>query len=143
MYYRWGSPVAYTETTVKFSYKDYRTEGQKKEMVLAGEEFLRRFTLHIVPPRFRRMRHYGILSNSRKKAALAAIRRDLQPEAPPQPPRKDQKELKAEAVKRLFGERDPMQCPCCQAISMQRIGTVPPQRPPPQGQMPRWKILQA
>jgi hypothetical protein len=24
-----------------------------------------------------------------------------------------------------------MQCPCSQAISMQRIGTVPPQRPPP------------
>jgi hypothetical protein len=44
-------------------------------------------------------------------------------------------------VKRLFGDRDPMQCPCCDALAMQRIGSVPPQRPPPVGELPRWKML--
>lgn len=52
-------------------------------MLLAGEEFLRRFTLHILPPGFRRMRHFGILSNSRKKAALAASAKICRGKKPP------------------------------------------------------------
>ena len=76
------------EKTVRFSYKDYRTGGEKKEMALAGEEFLRRFTMHILPGGFRRMRHFGILSNASKGAALSAIRLDLAPNVPV-PPKKD------------------------------------------------------
>jgi len=46
---------------VTFRYKDYRQAGKQKSMALAGIEFLRRFCLHILPPGFRRIRHYGIL----------------------------------------------------------------------------------
>ncbi|TXF80982.1 hypothetical protein FUA23_22110 [Neolewinella aurantiaca] len=62
---------------VTFHYKDYREKGVRKTMALDGIEFLRRFCLHILPPGFRRMRHYGILSNYHKSSALAAARASL------------------------------------------------------------------
>jgi hypothetical protein len=125
------------EQTVRFAYKDYRAEGKKKEMTLAGEEFLRRFALHVLPCGFRRMRHYGILSNARKNAALSAARADLRPaEAPP--PKRNRQERRAEAVRRLFKGADPTRCPCCQTGTLHRIGLIPRQRAPPMGEMPLW-----
>jgi hypothetical protein len=56
--------------TVTISYKDYRAEGQKKTMTLSHEEFIRRFALHILPKRFVRIRHYGILSSTWKRSKL-------------------------------------------------------------------------
>ena len=52
-----------TDTEVSFLYKDYRTEGKKKVMTLPEEEFLRRFTLHILPKAFVKIRHFGIFSS--------------------------------------------------------------------------------
>ncbi len=37
-----------------------------KQMVLDAEEFIRRFTLHILPPRFMKIRHFGLLGNRNK-----------------------------------------------------------------------------
>ena len=36
-------------------------------MTLKAEEFIRRFTMHILPDRFVKIRHYGILGNRNKK----------------------------------------------------------------------------
>ena len=36
-------------------------------MPLEGAEFLRRFCMHILPKRFVRIRHYGLLSTSRRE----------------------------------------------------------------------------
>ena len=130
------------ENGVKFAYKDYRKEGKKGEMTLSGVEFLRRFTMHIPPPRFRRIRHYGIVSNHRKKEALTAIRRDLTPDAPV-PVRKDRKQLRAEAVQRLFKGQDPTCCPACREGRLQRIGLIPRRRAPPAGALPHWIVLTA
>lgn len=48
---------------VAFEWKD-RTDGNKtKIMVLDVFEFIRRFLLHILPGRFMKIRHYGLLSN--------------------------------------------------------------------------------
>jgi len=60
--------------TVTISYKDYRTEGQKKTMTLSHAEFIRRFTLHILPKRFVRIRHYGFLSSTWKRAKLSDLK---------------------------------------------------------------------
>lgn len=62
------------EHTVTISYKDYRTEGQKKTMTLSHTEFIRRFTLHILPKRFVRIRHYGFLSSTWKRAKLSDLK---------------------------------------------------------------------
>jgi hypothetical protein len=36
-------------------------------MTLEADEFLRRFCMHILPPRFMKIRHYGFLSNRGKQ----------------------------------------------------------------------------
>jgi hypothetical protein len=52
---------------VAFTYKDYDDDGKVKTMTLAAPEFLRRFCLHILPKKFRKIRHYGLLSSRNKK----------------------------------------------------------------------------
>ena len=52
--------------TVTFSYKDYRDAAKQKTMTLHAHEFLRRFCLHILPPGFRKIRHYGLLASRAK-----------------------------------------------------------------------------
>lgn len=62
---------------VLFSYKNYKKNGQSENMQLDQWEFIRRFAMHIVPHRFVRIRHYGILSNRLKAKALQAARQSL------------------------------------------------------------------
>ncbi|NJN33186.1 MAG: IS91 family transposase [Saprospiraceae bacterium] len=62
---------------VTFEYKDYKTGGEKKTMRLTMAEFIRRFAQHILPPKFRRLRHYGFLSNASKGKSLAKARQSL------------------------------------------------------------------
>lgn len=54
--------IEVTDTHVHFTWKDYTDAAKKKIMVLCIKEFLRRFALHILPHRFVRIRHYGLLS---------------------------------------------------------------------------------
>jgi len=50
---------------VTFSVKDYRHGGRRSLLRLTDAEFIRRFSMHILPKGFVRIRHYGILSSSR------------------------------------------------------------------------------
>ncbi len=59
---------------VTFEYKDYKDEGKIKEMTITAEEFIRRFMLHVLPNRFTKIRHYGLLSNRNKKHIIALCR---------------------------------------------------------------------
>jgi hypothetical protein len=63
--------------TVTFSWKDYAHNYKKQITTLTGEDFIRLFCLHILPPGFTRIRHYGLLSSASKKKSLAIIRADL------------------------------------------------------------------
>lgn len=54
------------ETGVRFRWRDYR-DNTEKVMTLTGDEFLRRFCQHILPRRFVRIRHYGLLSTARRQ----------------------------------------------------------------------------
>lgn len=60
--------------TVRFSYKDYAREGRIGSMTLALDQFVRRFILHILPSRFVKMRHYGLLSNRDRTNRIAQAR---------------------------------------------------------------------
>ena len=44
-------------------------------MTVTADEFLRRFLLHVLPPGFVRIRHYGFLANRRRTNALALCRK--------------------------------------------------------------------
>ena len=65
--------------TVSFTYRDYRHGSQLKELTLSVLEFIRRFSLHILPPGLVRIRHYGILGNNRRKRAIEAARAIFKP----------------------------------------------------------------
>lgn len=64
--------VDISDHTVIFSLKDYSDQGKQKITSLSGEEFLRRFCMHILPSGFVKIRHYGIYSSR----FLATIMRD-------------------------------------------------------------------
>ncbi len=76
--------IAFDEAGVTFRYKDYRRDGADRQqvMTLAADEFIRRFLLHVLPRGFHRIRHYGLLAGSTRKAGLA-LARDLLAVAPP------------------------------------------------------------
>jgi hypothetical protein len=59
---------------VRFSYRDYKAVGERKEMRLPGVEFIRRFLQHTLPKRFVRVRHYGLLAPRYRKEKLARCR---------------------------------------------------------------------
>ena len=59
---------------VDFTYKDYRHGGVTKTMQLEAMEFIRRFSMHILPKGFVRIRHYGILSSTSKQRCAEAIK---------------------------------------------------------------------
>jgi len=83
-------------------------------MALAGLEFLRRFCLHILPFGFRRMRHYGILSNYHKAKALAAARASLNVDSATVPAKKPRAERIRDLLEKLIGH--PISdCPDCGA----------------------------
>ena len=64
-------------THVAFRYKDYKEGGKTKVMTMTNDEFTRRFSLHILPQRFVRIRHYGILSSSWKRGKLQQLQQVL------------------------------------------------------------------
>jgi hypothetical protein len=68
--------LAFDDAGVTFRYKDYRRDGGQRQrvMTLATDEFIRRFLLHVLPRGFHRIRHYGLLASSARKASLARAR---------------------------------------------------------------------
>jgi putative transposase len=56
---------------VTFAYKESATD-QLKHCTLTAEEFIRRFLQHILPPRFIKVRYYGLLSPAHRQLLLQA-----------------------------------------------------------------------
>jgi hypothetical protein len=75
--------VAIEGDRVRFRWKDYRSS-RKRTMSLAGPEFIRRFLMHVLPPRFVRIRHYGFLANCVRETRIERIRELLEPPAMPE-----------------------------------------------------------
>jgi hypothetical protein len=77
--------ISFDQSGVTFRYKDYRRDGADRQqiMTLTTDEFIRRFLLHVLPRGFHRIRHYGFLAGSNRKAGLAHIRAILGTPPPP------------------------------------------------------------
>jgi hypothetical protein len=75
--------VALRDGKLTFRWKDYAHGNQQKTMTLPPVEFIRRFLQHVLPHGFVRIRHYGFLSNSVRRAKLAMVRSLLAPRTPP------------------------------------------------------------
>ena len=98
-----------TDDKVTFSYKDYRHGSVKKDMHLKPMEFIRRYSMHILPKGFVRIRHYGILSSTAKKMASVCIKQQL-PAVPLL--------VKTRPVLQTY---DPKVCPCCKEQTMHAL----------------------
>jgi hypothetical protein len=105
---------------VTFRAKDYRHKGKKVVLQLSEKEFIRRFSLHILPKGFTRIRHYGILSSTNKKACKHIIDEQLGPLALPDTEKK--------TVHRI--------CPYCKKGTLVTISVFDERGPPIQ-----WKSL--
>lgn len=109
------------------------TSGKKRTVQVAGTEFLRRFLLHVLPPGFKRIRHYGLLAPARKGSRLPAARAALG--VPPPDPAVI--ESVAQFMTRVM-RRDWARCPLCgvghrvvcRALPRVRAGSVGSRGPP-------------
>jgi hypothetical protein len=120
--------IDFNETGVTFRYKDYRRDGAARQrvMTLAADEFIRRFLLHVLPRGFHRIRHYGLLAASCRKASLDRIRVLL---AVTPPPEADLAEQPANACS---------PCPCCggRMVIIEAFERQCHPRAPPVGALP-------
>jgi hypothetical protein len=105
---------------VTFLYKDYRDNSKRKIITLSGEEFLRRFCMHILPKHFVRIRYYGIMSSKMKSM--------LKPDSEKQQ-QKQIIETPQQRIKRLTGF-DVYQCPFCKKGHMLIVEVLPRIRAP-------------
>ena len=71
-----------TDSNVSYDYKDYRKGGKHGVMTMEIDKFLGLLSLHVLPDRFVRIRHYGILSPCNRDA-LRSIQNQL--DVPPVP----------------------------------------------------------
>jgi hypothetical protein len=62
--------VALADGAVTFRWRDSAHKNKKRLMTLSVDEFLRRFLLHVLPPGFVRIRHFGLLAHRRRAALL-------------------------------------------------------------------------
>jgi len=60
---------------VTFKWRDYRDDNRWKVMRVSAEEFIRRFLIHVLPDRFMKIRHYGLMGNRNKTAKLTICKR--------------------------------------------------------------------
>jgi hypothetical protein len=104
------------ESDVEFYYKDYSDNSKRKIIKLSGVEFLRRFSMNILPKRFVKIRYYGIYSS--KSKTLLAKTKKLKP-----------KETTQERLLRLTGF-DVYMCPFCKKGRMVMTETLPKIRSP-------------
>ena len=72
-----SSLVFHKNNQVTFTWKDYADRCQTKNCTLSATEFIRRFLMHIPPPGFVRIRHYGFMTGKNKKLKLQAIKQAI------------------------------------------------------------------
>lgn len=109
--------------SVTFAYKDYADGSRPKTMTLGTAEFVRRFALHVLPERFVKIRHYGLLGNRRKHTRLARARQLLG--AAPLPEPTEPKPL-PELLQAPATASAPGCCPFCLRPGLVKVRAVPP-----------------
>jgi hypothetical protein len=67
--------VALKDGKVSFRYRDSRDGNREKTAVLDATEFIRRFLMHVLPPGFAKIRHYGILASRGKNERIDRCKR--------------------------------------------------------------------
>jgi hypothetical protein len=114
---------------VTFIAKDYRDRAIKKPVTLDGIEFLRRFTMHILPGRLVKIRRYGIYNHTTKRNLKLQFVHEESPDIDTLIKRTDTPETNLQRFKRLTGV-NPCQCPVCKKGTMRIVRELPRIRSP-------------
>lgn len=108
--------TAFDGDTVSLRYREPKQSGDDKTryaiMTLPVAEFIRRFLMHVLPERFHRIRHFGILANSCASQTLAKVQ--AQTGLSTEPPQKNTEHTTGAVL-----------CPTCRQ-PMTRIAVVSP-----------------
>jgi len=108
---------------VTLRWRDSRDGDKIKFLTLEVFEFIRRFLLHVLPDRFVKIRHYGLLSNRGRKRKLQQCQKllgALNHEEPEESPQETWEDL----LTRIMGI-DPRVCPFCGQGKMIRREVLP------------------
>jgi hypothetical protein len=108
--------LSFDDERVCFRYRDYAHGNADKRLTLDVDEFIRRFLLHVLPPRFVRIRYYGFLANRSRALSIELARRFLR---------------SSSSLPAPHSSDVPRRCPRCGAGTFRMVGPVPAQRPPP------------
>ena len=107
--------------TITFAYKDYHQRGtgnEKQQMTLSIEEFTRRFEQHILPMRYTKIRHYGYLTNYKRREHLEQLFASM---SLPKPPPRVRIPIRYRILERTGV--DILLCPECKQASMSLVAT--------------------
>jgi hypothetical protein len=103
---------------VTFRARDNSRPGQKRLVTLTAPEFIRRFLRHVLPPRFVKIRHYGLMAPCHAKTKLEKARALLSLQAPEALAEPQNREHEGDTntwqdlLQALTGV-DPTRCPNC------------------------------
>ncbi len=111
---------------VSFLWRDYADGDKKKVMPLQVNEFIRRFLLHVLPNRYVRIRHFGLLANRKRKDNISLCREFLGT-CKTETKEKDEPESWQEQLLRICGI-DVTTCPVCKKGKMLPAAVLSPSR---------------
>ena len=117
--------VGLADGRVAFRVRDAGAANRRRTVGLPAIEFIGRFLSQVLPPGFKRIRHYGLLASRHKTQKLAACRAlfDLPPPDP----------LVIEPVAAFMirvAQLDVSRCPCCGSGHLVPCGPLAPVRRP-------------
>ena len=108
---------------VSFKWRDYKDKSTWKVMTVSTEEFIRRFIVHVLPPRFMKIRHFGFLGNRNKNTKLKICK-----ELTHTPIIAPEKLSTIQLIEKITG-KDISKCPNCGSDKLSRysyFGKAPP-----------------
>jgi hypothetical protein len=121
--------IAINNGIVTFKWRDYKDNNKVKFMTLGVEEFIRRFLMHILPERFVKIRHYGILSNKNRSSKLEICKRLTG--ASMHNLRFYLKNASMQELLLKFKGIDSTKCPCCSTGKMHKALKLDPRNSSP------------
>lgn len=113
------------DESVTFSWFDYRTS-KPGTLTLDGQEFVRRWSMHVLPEGFVKVRHYGVCSNRIKMKVREIVYTELG-----QTPPEIRKGLSWVEVYLEVHGAHPKLCPECKSAVMVTVQVLPPIRDGP------------
>jgi hypothetical protein len=114
--------MAFQKGKVTFQCKDRKKHNPTRTITLDAHEFIRRFLMHVLPPRFSKLRYFGFLSNRYRRSRIDLCRRLLNAS-----PTDDEKQILDWKTRHqlLTGESLDI-CPACKQGHMHPLQIIPP-----------------